>query len=76
MKTYMEYKEVRVPTEITDKLEKMAEAGDPENPATLGAAGFFDWLTEQSKTEGWRAVWSGFNFPFIVLEREVVLEEV
>lgn len=65
---YMEYREVRMPDEILAKLEKGAEAG---KPITLGDAGVFEWLTNMSKSEGWRAVWQAFNFPFIVLEREV-----
>ena len=73
---YMEFKEVKAPDEVLKKLEEMAAAGDQENPATLGGAGFFAWLTELSKSEGWRPVWSGFNFPYITLEREVVVEEV
>ena len=72
--THMEYKEVKAPDEVLKKLEEMATAGDVNNPATLGGAGFFDWLTELSKSEGWRPVWSGFNFPYITLEREVVSE--
>ncbi len=65
---YFEFKEVKIPEEIMQKLEKGAEAGQP---VTLGAAGVFDWLTQLSKDEGWRPVWNGFNFPFLVLEREV-----
>lgn len=76
MTKHMEYKEVKVPEEVAQRLEEMASKGDAENPPTLGAAGFFDWLNELSRTEGWRAVWQGFNFPYIVLEREVVSEEV
>lgn len=64
----MEFKEERIPEEILAKLEKGVEAGQP---VTLGAAGVFEWLTNLSKTEGWRPVWQVFNFPFIVLEREV-----
>tara|TARA_S200002703_G_scaffold131581_1_gene119183 strand:+ start:424 stop:657 length:234 start_codon:yes stop_codon:yes gene_type:complete len=72
---YMEYKEVKVPDEVREKLDAMAAKNDPTNPPTLGSAGFFEWLNELAKNEGWRAVWSGFNFPYLVLEREVVLEE-
>lgn len=68
---YMEYKEVKSPDEVEVRFEKMREVGDPSNPATLGAAGFFDWLTKLSREEGWRPVWASFSFPYIVLEREV-----
>jgi len=71
MKKYVELKEFKIPSEVTDKLAELQEKGDQDNPATLGAAGFFDWLTTMSKTEGWRPVFQGFNYPFIVLEREV-----
>lgn len=73
---YMEYKEVETPDDVQTRLEKMRETGNPNEPATLGAAGFFEWLTKLSREEGWRAVWQGFHFPYIVLEREVVEEEV
>lgn len=73
---YMEYKEVKAPDEVQARLEKMRESGDPSNPATLGNAGFFEWLTKLSREEGWRAIWASFGFPYIVLEREVVEEEV
>lgn len=76
MRTYMETKEVKLPEEVAARLEELAQAGDPNNPPTLGEAGFFDWLNDLSKNEGWRAVWSCFNFPFLVLEREVPVEEV
>ena len=74
---YMEYQEVRVPAEIEDKLAKLSEAQDLENPPTLGAAGFFDWVNKMSREEGWSVVWQGFNFPYLVLERKasVVDEE-
>jgi len=65
---YSEFKEVKIPAEIMEKLEKGVEAGEP---VTLGVAGLFDWLTKMSKEEVWRPVWNAFNFPFIVLEREV-----
>ncbi len=68
---YMEYKEVKSPDEVEVRFEKMREVGDPSKPATLGAAGFFDWLTKLSREEGWRPVWASFSFPYIVLEREV-----
>lgn len=64
----MEFKEVRLPDDILTKLEKGVEAG---KPVTLGEAGVFEWLTKLSAIEGWRPVWQAFNFPFIVLEREV-----
>ncbi len=64
----MEFKEVRLPDDILGKLEKGVEAG---KPVTLGEAGVFDWLTKLSAAEGWRPVWQAFNFPFVVLEREV-----
>jgi len=68
MRKYKEYKEVRLPEEIMQKLEKGAEAG---KPVTLGEAGTFEWLNQMSAKEGWQMVWSAFNFPFFVLEREV-----
>lgn len=68
--TYTEYKEIEVPSEIQQKLQELQENATPESPATLGAAGLFDWLTKLSREEGWRPVWQGFHFPFIVLERE------
>lgn len=72
--TYTEYQEVTVPQEIQDKLAELQQKADPANPATLSGAGFFDWLNKKSKEEGWRPVWPGFHFPFIVLEREVTEE--
>lgn len=73
---YMEYQEVQVPNEIQERLEKLSQEASPSTPATLGAAGFFTWLTKLSRDEGWRVVWQGFNFPYIVLEREVSKKEV
>ncbi len=67
MKSF-EFREMKIPEEIMQKLEKGAEAGQP---ITLGSAGLFDWLTKMSSEGGWRPVWNAFNFPFIVLEREV-----
>lgn len=67
--TRMEWKEVTVPQEIQDKLGELQQTATQENPATLGAAGFFEWLNKLNE-EGWRPVWPGFHFPFIVLERE------
>jgi len=69
---YMEYKEFEIPDEVKTRLEKLAEIGQ----ATYGAAGLFDWLTKLSQEEGWRVAWPTFNFPYVVLEREVVVEEV
>lgn len=63
----MEYREVKIPDEIMTKLEKSAETG---SPMTLGEAGVFDWLTKLSASEGWHIVWQGFNFPYVILERE------
>lgn len=71
MKTYMEYREVKLPETIAQRLDELAQMGDATNPPTLGAAGFFDWLNELSRIEGWRVVWQCFHFPFLVLEREV-----
>lgn len=65
--TAMEYREVKIPDEIMKKLEDAAGEG---KPMTLGEAGVFDWLNKLSASEGWRAVWQGFNFPYIILERE------
>lgn len=64
----MEFQEFKIPDEILSKFEKGAEAG---KPVTLGDAGVLQWLTTLSASEGWRPVWQTFNFPFIVLEREV-----
>lgn len=69
--TKREFKEVKIPAEILAKLEESAEKGAP---ITLGEAGVFDWLTQLSATEGWLPVWQGFNFPYVVLERDVVEE--
>ena len=74
--SYMEYKEVQVPEEIVNRLREMSEASTPEAPATFGAVGVFDWMNQQAREGGWRVVWQGFNFPFVVFEREVVEEEV
>ncbi len=74
--TYMEYREVRVPTEIEAKLEELSQAEGLQTPPTLGAAGFFEWVTKMSREEGWSVVWQGFHFPYVVLEREVIVEEV
>ena len=63
-----EFREVSIPDEIKAKLEKGAEMG---KPVTLGEAGVFEWLTKLSATEGWNPVWQAFNYPFVVLEREV-----
>lgn len=68
MRSYMEYKEFRIPEEITSKIEKGAEKG---TPITLGDAGLLDWLTLMSKNEGWRPVWQTFVFPYVVMEREI-----
>ncbi|MHA2063127.1 MAG: hypothetical protein ACXABY_01980 [Candidatus Thorarchaeota archaeon] len=68
---YMEYTELQTPDDVQTRLEKMREIGDPKSPATLGAAGFFEWVTKLSREEGWRPVWQGFNFPYLVFEREV-----
>lgn len=70
--SYMEYKEVEISDEMHAFLEDKASRGEK---VTLQEAGFFDWLTNFSK-EGWRPVWQTMRFPFIVLEREVVVEEV
>jgi hypothetical protein len=68
---YMEYKEVEVPSEVQARLAELQENSSPETPATLGACGFFEWITKLSREEGWRPVWQGFNFPYLALEREV-----
>ncbi len=62
--TYMEYKEVKIPQDCLDKLD----SGEAE---TLSHAGVFTWLNQLARDEGWRVVWTGFNFPFLILEREV-----
>jgi len=74
--SYMEYKETQVPKEIMDRLDVLSQGATPDNPATLGAAGVFDWLNEQARDNGWRVVWLGFHVPFVVFEREVIVEEV
>lgn len=71
-KTYMKCEEVKVPDEILTKLEKSSAMGQP---MTFGEAGVFDWINKKAE-EGWRVVWQAFNFPFLVFEREVVVEEV
>lgn len=71
--TYMEYEEVKVPDNIVAKIEEAREKGEV---MTLGDAGVFEWLNKLSREDGWRVVWQGFNFPYLVLEREVVVEEV
>jgi len=68
MKKYVEYKEFRIPEEFVQKLESGAQSG---KPVTLGEAGVFDWLNNLSSTQGWRVVWPTFQFPFVVLERDV-----
>lgn len=74
---YMEYKEVKIPQEMLDTIQgalaKMQESGEGE-PPTMGDVGVMKWLTRLSKDEGWRVVWQAFNYPFFVLEREVVEE--
>jgi hypothetical protein len=72
--SYTEYKEVEVPKEVQEKLMQLQQLSSPDQPATLSASGFFDWLNKLSKDEGWTAVWQGFNFPYIVLERQVAEE--
>lgn len=64
----MEFKEVRIPDDILAKIEESMKSG---TPLTLGQAGVFDWLTKLNGAEGWRPVWQVFNFPFVLLEREV-----
>jgi len=64
----MEFKEMRLPEDVLAKIEAGVSKGEP---ITLGEAGVFDWLTKLSAAEGWRPVWQAFNFPFVVLEREV-----
>jgi hypothetical protein len=68
MSKYMEYKEFRIPDEIISKLEAGATNSQP---MTLGDAGVFNWLSDLSKSQGWRVVWQALNFPFVILEREV-----
>lgn len=77
MRTCMEYEEIEVPEEIQNRLEQLAQmqSQEKEHRPTLGNAGFFDWLNKRSREDGWRIVWHGFNFPYVVFEREVELEE-
>lgn len=63
----MEYKEVMIPKELTEKLDEASLSGAP---ITLGQAGVFDWLSKLSKDEGWRVVWQATMLPYFVLERE------
>jgi hypothetical protein len=75
----MEYKELKAPEEILTRLTEMQNEEGRSEPATLGEAGFFDWVNKLSQDEGWSIVWQAFNFPYLVLEREVsvaVPEEV
>ncbi len=71
-----EFKEVKVPQDLLDKLQQSAivasqdETGEAR-PLTLGQAGVFDWLTRLSKEEGWCPVWETYQFPYIVLQREI-----
>lgn len=73
-KQFREYQEVQVPEEVVNKFNQLVEKGDPNEPATFGAAGLFDWFNQLAREGGWRVVWQGFNFPYVVLERDV--EEV
>lgn len=75
--THMEYAEFKLPDDILAKIQNSVEEAqnDPaKTPITLGEAGVMDWLTNMSRTNGWRAVWNGFNFPYIVMEREVTAD--
>jgi hypothetical protein len=65
---HKEYKEVKTPDEILKKIDAALESG---KPITLGEAGLFDWLNKLSETDGWSVVWQAFNFPMIVLERNI-----
>lgn len=73
----IEYKEFQLPEEVVTKMQTLTEAyqADPENAEmpTFGNAGMFEWMTEMS-AKGWSPIWTTFNFPFIVLEREAVDE--
>jgi len=69
--SYMEYKEVEAPRKIQERWATLKTMATPEKPATLGAAGVLEWLTELSKEDGWRVIWNFFFFPIVLLEREV-----
>lgn len=72
----MEYQEVQIPEDILKRLENAATSAAEDSrqqPMTFGEAGVFDWLNTQAE-DGWRVVWQAFNFPFIVFEREIVIE--
>ena len=73
MITYMQYQEVEAPKEIQDEMQQLV-TNPGEKPVILSSTGFFDWLSEQTKG-GWRPVWYSFNFPYVVMEREVSVEE-
>jgi len=75
-----EYEEVMMPDDVRARAEKLAvlQSADPDNPdhhSTMQNTGFIDWLNERGK-EGWSVVWSQFRQPYVVFEREVVVEEV
>ena len=76
----MEYEETTIPDEVQTRAEKLGElqVADPENPEhamTMQNTGFIDWINEKGR-EGWRMVWSQMRNPYVVFEREIVVEEV
>jgi len=77
MRSYMEYKEFKIPQDIMSKLEASAEAAQEGGKVlTLGGAGVLDWLTSLSRDEGWEVIWTTFNFPYMVAQRRVETEDV
>lgn len=76
----MEYEEATMPEDVSVRAEKLAElqAADPNNPdhtPTMENTGFIDWINKKGR-EGWRVVWSMFRQPYVLFEREIVVEEV
>ena len=71
-KTFVEVREFQVPDEIQEKLSQLSEAAQQGGaPVTLTQGGVFEWLNGLARSEGWRPVWQTFQYPFIVMEREV-----
>lgn len=73
----MEYEEVTIPENVQVRAEKLSQMdqNNPKNLTTMTNTGFIEWLNERGQ-EGWRIVWSQLRQPFVVFEREVVVEEV
>lgn len=73
----IEYEEMTIPDEIQVHMEKLSQLdqGDPANLPTMKNTGFIDWINGRGQ-QGWCVVWSQFRHPFVLFEREVVVEEV